>query len=305
MVEKENLLKMAMVREAAEEEVFLFPNVVGVGIGFKTVGGQITEEICIKVYVEKKLPQAELAAEAIIPAEYEGIPLDVEEVGKIEAQVFKTRLRPARPGYSIGHYRITAGTFGCLVKDVCCSEIYILSNNHVLANSNVARIGDPILQPGRYDGGSLPNDLIANLRRFVRINFGDRDRYNLVDAAIAKPIEIRMVRADIINVGIPNGCAEVALGMSVKKSGRTTQTTIGRVIGTDVSIAVNYGGGRIAYFRDQILTTNMSAGGDSGSILLDTDGRVVGLLFAGSSRVTVHNKIQNVLMALRIKLIKN
>ncbi|MDL1955997.1 MAG: S1 family peptidase [Candidatus Desulfofervidus auxilii] len=305
MVEKENLLKMAMVREAAEEEVFLFPNVVGVGIGFKTVGGQITEEICIKVYVEKKLPQAELAAEAIIPAEYEGIPLDVEEVGKIEAQVFKTRLRPARPGYSIGHYRITAGTFGCLVKDVCCSEIYILSNNHVLANSNIARIGDPILQPGRYDGGSLPNDLIANLRRFVRINFGDRDRYNLVDAAIAKPIEIRMVRADIINIGIPNGCAEVALGMSVKKSGRTTQTTIGKVIGTDVSIVVNYGGGRIAYFRDQILTTNMSAGGDSGSILLDTDGRVVGLLFAGSSRVTVHNKIQNVLMALRIKLIKN
>ncbi len=303
MAKEEILAKIAELREAAEEEVIQYPNVVGVGIGFKTVGGQVTDKISIKVYVEKKVPQAELAAEVVIPVDYKGVPLDVEEVGIIEAQKFNIRIRPVRPGYSIGHYRITAGTFGCLVKDSCCSGIYILSNNHVLANSNVAKIGDPILQPGRYDGGKLPDDLIATLERFVRINFGDRERYNLADAAIAEPIETRLVRADIVNIGIPTGSAEAALDMDVMKSGRTTQTTKGKVIGTDVSIAVSYGGGRVAYFRDQILTTNMSAGGDSGSLLLNTNKEAVGLLFAGSSRVTIHNKIKNVLMDLGVDLI--
>ncbi len=303
MAKEDISAKIAELRETAEEEIIQYPNVAGVGIGFKTVGGQETDKISIKVYVEKKVPRAELAAEAVLPEDYKGVSLDVEEIGIIEAQKFNIRIRPARPGYSIGHYRITAGTFGCLVKDSCCSGIYILSNNHVLANSNVARIGDPILQPGRYDGGKFPDDFIARLKRFVRINFGDRERYNLVDAAIAAPVETRLVRADIVNIGIPTGTAEAALGMNVIKSGRTTQTTRGKVIGTDVSIAVRYGGGRVAYFRDQILTTSMSAGGDSGSLLLNTDKEAVGLLFAGSSRVTVHNKINNVLMGLGVELI--
>ncbi len=111
------------------------------------------------------------------------------------------------------------------------------------------------------------------------------------------------MRADIVNIGIPTGSAEAALDMDVMKTGRTTQTTKGKVIGTDVSIAVSYGGGRVAYFRDQILTTNMSAGGDSGSLLLNTNKEAVGLLFAGSSRVTIHNKIKNVLMGLGVDLI--
>jgi hypothetical protein len=295
--------EIAEVRVPAEAEILVKANVNGMGFGYKTVKGKTTDKPCIKVYVTEKLPPEQVTVEDLVPQEFMGVPLDVEEVGIIEAQEFKVRVRPARPGYSIGHYRITAGTFGCLVRDRCCSGIYILSNNHVLANSNAANIGDPILQPGRYDGGTLPDDLIAKLTRFVPINFGDINQYNLVDAAIAHPIETRLVRADIINIGIPQGCAEAGLDMPVMKSGRTTQTTKGAVVGLDVSIAVTYGGGRVAYFRDQILTTNMSAGGDSGSLLLNTEREAVGLLFAGSDKVTVHNRITNVLLALGVELV--
>ncbi|NCS49914.1 MAG: hypothetical protein GPJ29_18845 [Microcystis aeruginosa BK11-02] len=57
-----------------------------------------------------------------------------------------------------------------------------MSNNHVIANSNNARIGDPIIQPGRVDGGVVPGDRIALLENFVRVNCPGP---NLVDAAVA------------------------------------------------------------------------------------------------------------------------
>ncbi len=65
-------------------------------------------------------------------------------------------LRPACPGTSIGHYIVSAGTFGALVWDQRTGDPLILSNNHVLANSTNgrdgrARKGDLVLQPGPHD----------------------------------------------------------------------------------------------------------------------------------------------------------
>ena len=299
------MAKAQEVKEANEEKILALPNVLGVGIGYKEIGGKETTELCIKVYVEKKLPQKELSAEEIVAETVDKIKTDVQEVGLIEALPYKNRIRPARPGYSIGHYKITAGTFGCLVRDTCYPcRIHILSNNHVLANSNVANIGDPILQPGRADGGTYPADMIARLSRFIPIRFNNPALYNLVDAAIAQPADHRNVIASVVALGIPKGTVEAILGMSVVKSGRTTQTTAGKVIGVDVTVSVGYGGGRVAHFRNQVLTTNMSQGGDSGSLLMRrADQKATGLLFAGSSKVTVHNNIANVLIALGVEIV--
>jgi hypothetical protein len=146
--------------------------------------------------------------------------------------------------------------------------------------------------------------LIARLSSFVPIYFGNPDRYNLVDAALALPTNQRDVIASIVNIGIPKGTVEATLGMDVIKSGRTTQTTAGKVTGLDVSVAVGYGSSGVAYFRNQIITTNMSKGGDSGSLLLSrADQKATGLLFAGSDQVTVHNNIANVLMALGVEIV--
>jgi hypothetical protein len=304
------LSKVEEVKEKNEGLLFTLPNVIGVGIGLKEVKGKETNEIVLSAYVEKKLSRDKLGVNELVPDSFsipktsETIKTDVRQTGKIEALAFTANSRPAKPGYSIGHHLITAGTFGCLVKDVCppC-RIHILSNNHVLANSNAAGIGDPILQPGRHDGGRYPANLLAKLSRFIPITYSSIARYNLVDAALALPTNQSKVISSIVGLGIPKGTVEATLGMEVIKSGRTTEITKGRVIGIDATVAVNYGS-RIAYFRNQIMTTSMSQGGDSGSLLMSQAGHeATGLLFAGSSRVTVHNNIRNVLMALGVEIV--
>ena len=59
--------------------------VVGVGVGFRERDGQLTDEIALVVNVTRKLPAAQLSLQDIIPAEIEGIPVDVRETGEIRA----------------------------------------------------------------------------------------------------------------------------------------------------------------------------------------------------------------------------
>src|SRR6266699_2378244 len=92
------------------------------------------------------------------------------------------RQRPAPLGFSVGHPLITAGSIGARVRDAT-GHIYVLSNNHVLANSNDANIGDPEYQPGPFDGGGSA-DQIATLTDFQQITFSTAAN-NTIDAAIA------------------------------------------------------------------------------------------------------------------------
>lgn len=328
-----NMLRAALqeVKAAQEAELLRLPNVVGVGVGVKEQEGERTGELAVVVYVERKVPRSGLSRREVVPKTLRGpatarvapyaasvsatngdsgasaspsrVPTDVKEVGRIEAQSFSARVRPARPGYSLGHFAITAGTFGCLVRSRAAPEqVYILSNSHVLANSNEARPGDPVLQPGSFDGGAFPDDVVATLEAFVPIRFDGLDAYNLVDAALARPQDMRLVVGAAAGLGLPTGTAEAELEMTVVKSGRTTQVTTGTVIDIDATVNVNFGS-RVATFRHQILTTNMSAGGDSGSLLLSEARQGVGLLFAGSPQITVHNHLANVLLALGVELV--
>jgi hypothetical protein len=236
---------------------------------------------------------------------------------------------------SIGHKDITAGTFGCLVKDD--QGTYILSNNHVLANSNAGGPGDAILQPGPYDGGSPATDTIAELVRFVPISFlvpeppsdcsigngvatlanlfaravGSRTRLkavkmqlqeNLVDAAMARPPKVGDLRSDILEIGTIAGLRSGELGMAIRKSGRTTGLTSDTIQQVDVTADVSYGGTSVARFTDQLLAGPMSQGGDSGSAVVDAGANLVGLLFAGSQTTTIINRIEQVFSALQIHL---
>ncbi|NLM97856.1 MAG: hypothetical protein GX175_09675, partial [Halanaerobiaceae bacterium] len=113
-------------------------HVVGVGYGKKIKGNKKTDEDSIIVLVDKKLPISELEEKDIVPEKLEHLKTDVQEVGKLELLKTplprKQRYRPAPGGVSIGHYKITAGTLGAIVKDNKTGEPMILSNNHVLAN---------------------------------------------------------------------------------------------------------------------------------------------------------------------------
>lgn len=282
-----------------EEELLQKANVVGCGIGEKITSGFSTGKLCIKVYVEKKFPKKELKRTDIVPQKLPTIQTDVEEVGKIIAFGYSGRYRPALGGSSIGHYKITAGTLGCLVKDKKSGKPFILSNNHVLANSNQAKKGDSILQPGPYDGGKKPKDIIGYLEDWIEIKFGKEA--NAIDAALARPKDLSSVKPEIILIGAPKGITKAKLGMAIQKSGRTTGYTTGKIKDTSATVKVNYDD-KVALFRNQILTTNISQGGDSGSLVLDMKTRALGLLFAGSEVVTILNPISEILKYLNIEL---
>jgi hypothetical protein len=281
-----------------------FENIVGVGLSEKMVGDEYTDEPCVTVYVVAKVPKGEVAAEAVVPEEVNGVPTDVVATGELHAFPHRGRYRPAPGGVSVGHFRITAGTIGCLVRRG--TALFILSNNHVLANVNQAHLGDPILQPGPFDGGRIPADVIAKLSKFIPINFGAP---NTVDCAIAQtsPSLVTPLNKCFGRIRpVPVPCR---LNLLVKKCGRTTQFTRGRITDCSATVRVGYGTSGVAVFQNQIIMTSLtsspfSAGGDSGSLIVTDEGnQPVGLLFAGSSTHTIANHIQDVLSALGVTIV--
>lgn len=307
-------------------------NVVGMGVGVKWRGGEPTGEPALVVLVSQKLEPDMLSPNDVVPTTLADMQTDVLAVGYpmaggnqplgVGAQTLARRLRPAEGGYSVGHVAITAGTIATSVYDILPGgsvspptpgigvprRYYLLSNNHVLANSNNANLGDHILQPGPFDGGVDPTDHIANLSRFIPITFDPpvprANHRNLVDAAIAEA-EFHDIYREIYWVGYVRGWrrrANVTVGTIVQKTGRTTNYTTGRITAVNATIDVGYGGGRVARFQDQIVTTNISAGGDSGSLVTTPDNVAVGLLFAGSSIATIVNQIEHVRALLRVEV---
>lgn len=282
-------------------------NVVGVAYGNKCTDGMDTGEPCLQVLVSQKLPMDDIKPEDQIPEEYHGEMTDVTEIGSLRAQGFTSKVRPMLFGYSIGpSFLALAGTAGCLVYDA--NNYYILSNNHVMAGENLNPIGTPIIQPAIIEGGVNPRDLVANLTKFVPIKYttATTTPANLVDAAIAKIVNVpNLVSRNIAIIGGVKGTVNATLNLPVRKSGRTTGYTTGNVLYTNAAINVGYSGGKVALYTNQIITTAMSAPGDSGSLVVDNSSKAVGLLFAGSSTVTVLNPINTVLSLLGVRLALN
>ena len=82
---REEETRIIQVLARHEAELLRYPNVVAVAQGIRTKGGKPTGEPCITVYVEKKIPLSKLDKSAILPSDIEGIPVDVVEIGKVEA----------------------------------------------------------------------------------------------------------------------------------------------------------------------------------------------------------------------------
>jgi hypothetical protein len=293
---------MADVR-AAHEAALAFlarPGVVGIWVGYKITGGRRTRTVGVCVGVRKKLPLTALRADQLIPATVQDVPTDVQEVGEIQALApleYTARRRPCPGGFSVGHLEIAAGTLGAWVKREGDERWYILSNNHVLANESRARLGDPILQPGPYDGGSIL-DRIATLTAVAP--FGDPV---LVDGALAVADDPTFANPTIHGIGAPAGWRDAQLGERVSKSGRTTEVTSGEITGLNAVVNVQFDTG-LRRCADQIIIGpgGFSAGGDSGSLIIAAaDRKVVGLLFAGSAEITIANRMSHVVEALGIR----
>ncbi len=288
--------------------------VQGLGIGDKLTHGEPTGELALRVYVEKKKPKAKVSNPVPkvvqVPGDGERV-TDVIELGRVTPELFTERARPAMPGCGVGHPDVTVGTFGCLVrKKGDAKGLYMLSNAHVLANEGIAEPGDGILQPGPLDGGSSDGDSIARLTDFVPFDFTETSFPNLVDAAIAKLRRrtAAQTKFRIMNIAPAGVSSTVRRGMQIKKVGRTTDFTTGVINDVHLRLALKYqrpsgsGRGRVG-FRDQVLCTRYSAAGDSGSVILNNNDKIVGLHFAGSSSGSIFNRITHVLELLDIEVV--
>jgi len=145
-------------------------DVYAVGLGEKITNGQSTGEIAIVVSVKKKLPIRLIAQWDEIPEKVDDISTDVIEIHERPKarQDYASKQRPITPGISVGHFNVTAGTLGALVK--VGGTTRMLSNNHIFADSNKAGLGDSIWQPARYDGGG-PNFRIGELTSYELLQF--------------------------------------------------------------------------------------------------------------------------------------
>ena len=300
---------------AAQESVtpglLAIPGVVGTAVGLGHGNSPV-----VKVYTAN-------ASVSGIPASVGGFPVIVEAVGLISAQPNPcggppwqrppecsggedptARFdRPVPIGVSTGHPDITAGTIGACVTDG--SDVYALSNTHVYADENLASTGDNVLQPGTYDGGQDPGDAIGTLHAFVNIKFDGSE--NRVDAAIALSSASELgTSTPSDGYGTPASTVVTAgVNMEVKKYGRTTGQTNGRVDAINATVNVGYDSGTALYTGQVIIKASgggsFSSGGDSGSLIVTATGNnPVALLFAGNNTITVGNPVGEVLAAFNV-----
>ena len=297
-------------------------NVIGVGIAEKLVDGKATGVLAVKFYVKRKFPKDAIPSGAVLPKRIDGLPTDVEEAGSFRA--FRTRssrrasasdvtmpnprarMRPALPGSSIG-FRIAGdrmvmgGTFGALVRT--SSRVYILSNNHVLADENRLPIHSPIYQPALLDHGVMATDQIAELTRFKKLR---ANAYNQIDAALATPLNRNLVGREVLHIGAPNGVVDAAIDMMVHKFGRTSSYSVGRIASIDTDVTVEYETADFS-FASQIIVVGdqgeFSDSGDSGSLILQRGtNAAVALLFGGGPSHTIANHLSKVLRSLRVRI---
>lgn len=299
-------------------------NLHAVGAGRKVVSGSTVTTPCVRLYVARKLPLSLLPSSAILPKEIDGIPTDVIESApafvlevpdcSVQRQACQ---RPIVGGISAALHTITAGTLSCLCRSTRekddAAAVYALSNNHVFADVDTASVGDHLYQPGPLDGGTQ-NDHFADFVRAVPIHLGGTEP-NRVDAAIGRLLPDTPFDPIVCSIGRITGTEPAEEDMPVRKHGRTTGYTEGRV--TDESydpiVGMDHSDPSVrALFEDQLRIERVAPypaiglGGDSGSLVVHKDRpHAVGLYFAGPSAgdYGVANPIADVLQGLEIAIL--
>jgi hypothetical protein len=300
------------------DDLLQVPGVAGTAVGVGADGQAV-----VKIYAEK-------SGIGGLPQELDGVPVDVQVTGKIQALARKpgggggggvnpqgTFTQPVPLGVSSGSVRsiqesgifitCTSGTLGARLSDG--SNYYALSNNHVYAVTNLGQTGDAIVQPGPADTNCVPNttNTIGTLSKYVTIDFSSGNN-NTVDAAIALSSDGQVGNTywDGVTVQGSTPVLSPNVGDAVRKYGAVSKLTTGKIAAINATLSVNYGNGQVANFTGQIEFSGCKGAciksGDSGSVLITNDSahNPVGLLFAGdqTGKFAWANPIDDVLSQL-------
>ena len=302
----ESLSAVATTQVKRVRNVFEDPNIVAIGIADKETERRSIRELSLCFYVEKKMPKSKIKAGHLIPpvmgvGDHKAVFTDVKTIGKLRPQINK-RDQPLQSGYSCGRPDET-GTLGAIVKKGI--KYFILSNSHVLANCGRGKAGDKIIYPGEADRGSKKAQVVAVLSEFVQFQ-KTSNLVNRVDAAIAEIDETFASKLNftIYKAASPRAIVDARRDMKVVARGRTSGNTEGVVRDINFSAVIPYPGfGKIG-FIDQVLCSQYSRPGDSGSIVVERKtGKIVGLHFAGSDQGSIFNPIREVTQGLNFHFV--
>jgi hypothetical protein len=280
--------------------------VVGYGDGYKKSKGLLgkirnfylksKDKTSIIVFVEKKLPEAVLSKEDIIPKEIDGRLTDVVEIGELWSQN-RTKHRPIVGGVSACNLKGTACTSG--IKVYKGDKPYSLMNYHCVYGTDWGgQKGDKVIQPSRLDGGK-EEDLMGYADEFIPLDS------EICDSAL---VDLTQEMQGVKDIDYEPIVKTPYIGQQLHKSGRTTGYTKGKVLATNVVATVNYrqpdGSKRTYTFRNQIFTDNIQPfidGGDSSSIAFE--GKYpVAQIFAAGPTIGVLTPLQIVLDKLKVSL---
>ncbi|MEQ8478120.1 hypothetical protein [Fulvivirga sp.] len=187
------------------------------------------------------------------------------------------------------HCNLCLGTLGAFFEQHNTNRTFFISNWHVLTDGELV-LRSPIIQPHDVD------------RLLLKDKIGELYSYYLdehMDVAIGilnKGVKINNPNNTIKGFGMPKW------GMTLKKHGAGTgdyPNAGAKIISTNCSVRVshtNYPRGEQVFHR-QIMTKDMAAKGDSGSVSVDkSTGAAVGLVFADNGhKYTIHNPIWMIL----------
>jgi len=274
--------RVARAKEVAMDRLSRIPGVHTVGVGFKRRGGKVTDELSVIVYVDQKLPRAEVRPQWLVPSEirfgYEGaeatVPTDIVERPRaveyphLADGSLDDHVRPVPGGRSI-EGGLGGGTLGGWVWDDVDDRIVLLSNRHVLGTT----VGANVYQP--WSTTAAANQIADNVRT------------GTMDATIAAPTDANHVIAEIEGVGWAVFQTTVAtLGMQVEKSGATTEHTTGTVVTVNLSKPGHIGSTNDFEVDPDAGQARFAYYGDSGSLIVERTPpsgakRMVGLLWGG------------------------
>jgi hypothetical protein len=321
LIERNETIKSALEKGIASQ-LMSIPGVIHVSYGLKKTAGLLSDTLCIRVYVkEKKLPHA-LKPEEYIPKEIDGIPTDVNIVGDISFSSDDSMHRPIKGGIAITNRiidlneegtraQMSVGTLGCMATYNPDGKPVVLSNWHVLYG-NHARNGERVYQPAPTTLPTLsindlpyrPTDDTNAIGRLLKKSITSK-----VDGAIAHidgcySLCCRCCGIDYINEirglnvgGNPGsnfieGESAAVAGETVYKVGRSTDRTVGRVVEPNYPTFEIRKQGTTYRFYNQIqialtdTSRRFSADGDSGSVIINDNNHIIGLLFASGREET-------------------